>query len=399
MLHSPISSLPILVADDDTIRWNYPLSIEPSMEPTVLRPVVPSPTERREVAHSGSLFDVLVGFIAKELDDRPVYVEFSGGCDSSVIIAAAQAACRAANHDDPIPLTYRYPLQPETDESDYQDAVLTHLGLGVGHRISITSEFDLLGPVAQRCMERHGLAWPAAGMVRTGVWEQLEPGTLLSGEGGDDALGPRRIAGLARAMRELKRRRPRAVAGNLVRTIGPRGQRMRRFDFKAGEWLSAAEGKRFVALAAADPVGEPLSNGEFATWFTNRPAVRLANHQLIAMAASANQRFVAPFMDPAFVCAVDDLSPRWQLLDRRAVLRMHFADHLPKQLIDRTDKRFMSGVFFNEHAREFARHWDGRIFVSGIDSEALRSHWTTAERDAVSALSFMLLQAAWMAAR
>ena len=58
--------------------------------------------------------------IRPALVDGPCYVTFSGGRDSSAVLAAATALARREGHALPVPVTRVYPDLPDTDESDWQ---------------------------------------------------------------------------------------------------------------------------------------------------------------------------------------------------------------------------------------------------------------------------------------
>ena len=59
----------------------------------------------------------------------PCYVLFSGGRDSSLVLALATRAARQLGVADPIPVTAVYPDDERADESEWQDLVLEHLGV------------------------------------------------------------------------------------------------------------------------------------------------------------------------------------------------------------------------------------------------------------------------------
>ena len=61
----------------------------------------------------------------------------------------------------PIPFTFRFPGKPLTEESDWQEHVIAHLGLDDWQRVKLHEELDLLGDVARRCLTEIGLMWPA----------------------------------------------------------------------------------------------------------------------------------------------------------------------------------------------------------------------------------------------
>ena len=387
-------------ADQSTIRWNFPAfaKLEDFGDDLISLKPVDIETRQRNIAR-GSLFEVLVEAIVERIDDRPVYVEFSGGCDSSVVLAASVQACRHVGHDLPIPLTFRFPLLPETDESDYQDVVLTHLGLDLGRREMITSEFDLLGPAAQRGLRELGVVWPAPAVATSDPYRELEPGLMLSGEGGDEVMGPRRIAGIFRARDAARKGQAKAVGGNLIQALGPEAARRRLMLRDGGlipPWIEENEAANYIRQSSRLFCREPLRPSQFGAAYSARPNVWLALHQITAIAAWAGQTYAAPLMDMAFVEAVNDLTPTGDLRNRFRVMRRHFGDYLPTSVVNRIDKRYLQGVYFNDYAREFARHWDGQINDDLVDSESLRQHWRDALPSGVWGQSFLLLQLAWL---
>lgn len=390
----------ILSPDAATIRWNFPLFSELDSFDELACPSPVDPDTRARNKQRGSLFEVLIDLIQQRLDDGPVYVQFSGGCDSSLVLSAAVVACRRCDHDAPIPISFRYPLLPETDENDFQALVLDFLKLPQGRIESITSEFDLVGPAAQRGLRELGLVWPAPVVACADVFRSLPPGLVLSGEGGDEVMGPRRIAGVFRAAEMLRQGRLKSTAGNLAVALGPsalRTRAMMRSGGMVGEWIAANEADRFVSRIGETYGSEPLLPSRYAKYYARLSSSALAFHQITAIMNWAGQQYCAPIMEHAFVVGVNDLTPASDLRNRYRVLGRHFSEHLPPEIVKRTTKRYMQAVYFNEHAREFARHWDGQIDDEAVDGRLLRNHWVTAERDGVWSQTFLLLQSAWLA--
>src|SRR5687768_3761316 len=56
-------------------------------------------------------------------------VSFSGGRDSSIVLATATRVARREGLPLPLPVTNRFPLAGHTDESHWQELVVRHLGL------------------------------------------------------------------------------------------------------------------------------------------------------------------------------------------------------------------------------------------------------------------------------
>ncbi|MDQ3936605.1 MAG: asparagine synthase-related protein, partial [Actinomycetota bacterium] len=140
----------------------------------------------------------------------PCVVAFSGGRDSSLLLAIAAHVARREGLPPPLPLTLRFPQSPTAEESGWQELVIRHLGIDDWVRREIHDELDFVGPVAQRVMLRHGLLWPANLHFVAPPAAQAAGGSLVTGVGGDRVLssGPDDALG---------RSRTRATLRNLVR--------------------------------------------------------------------------------------------------------------------------------------------------------------------------------------
>src|SRR3954471_2913458 len=114
------------------------------------------------------------------------FVSFSGGRDSSAVLAAAAAVARRESLPQPIPVTLRASEVPLADESDWQESVVGHLGLDDWIRLEIGDGLDAVGPYARGALERHGLLWPFNAHFHAPMLEQAAGGTLLTGIGGDE---------------------------------------------------------------------------------------------------------------------------------------------------------------------------------------------------------------------
>ena len=66
----------------------------------------------------------------------PCVVGFSGGRDSSALLAVAVALAAREGLDPPVPVSFRFP-HAETRESEWQELVVRHLGLAEWARVEI----------------------------------------------------------------------------------------------------------------------------------------------------------------------------------------------------------------------------------------------------------------------
>ena len=90
----------------------------------------------------------------------PCFVSFSGGRDSSAVLALATRVARAEGLPLPIPATNVFPAVELTDEADWQERVVRHLGLDEWARLEHHDELDVVGEFAEDVLSRHGLLWP-----------------------------------------------------------------------------------------------------------------------------------------------------------------------------------------------------------------------------------------------
>jgi hypothetical protein len=67
--------------------------------------------------------------LLRALGRPPCLVSFSGGRDSSAVLAAAAAVARREGLALPVPLTYRFAAVAETDEARWQERVVGRLDL------------------------------------------------------------------------------------------------------------------------------------------------------------------------------------------------------------------------------------------------------------------------------
>src|SRR4051795_9254928 len=86
---------------------------------------------------SGSPTDALEAAVRPALRTGCCFVSFSGGRDSSAVLAAAATVARREGLSPPVPLTIRAHDAPLSDESDFQESVVRHLGLADWVRIEI----------------------------------------------------------------------------------------------------------------------------------------------------------------------------------------------------------------------------------------------------------------------
>jgi asparagine synthase (glutamine-hydrolysing) len=329
----------------------------------------------------------------------PCLVSFSGGVDSSLVLAAATRAARAQGLPLPIPATNRFPRLPDTDESDWQELVVSHLGLEDWIRLELGDELDAVGQLATSGLDRHGLLWPFNAHFHAPLLEAAAGGSLLTGIGGDELFGEPRFGRALDVLSGRARPRPR----DLVRVAlwaSPRPLRRaliaRRLPAEL-PWLRPAAMREFTRLWAASEAGEPARLAPRARRLQASRAFRIGFRTLDLLAGDAGARMHHPLASPAFAAAVAHVAPARGFAWRGAAIRELFGDVLPERVAVRTTKVCFDGAFWGPRSRAFAASWDG----SGVDPEIvdvprLRAIWSEELPDSHT---YLLLQAAWLATR
>jgi hypothetical protein len=349
---------------------------------------------------SGDALDARVALehaLLPALQRPPCLVAFSGGLDSSGILAAATATARKHGLPLPIPATNRFPRAPDVDESSWQELVVAHLGLDEWVRVDIDDELDVIGPVATVHLRKYGVLWPPNAHFLTPLAQRADAGTLLTGIGGDELFTPGMSRGARVLAGEVAPRR--ADLREVAAVLAPRPLRRRhlRGSFSPPPWLRPHAQRLWQDALAREATGEPLWWGRsvLRNWWRSRARIGVVS----SLAAAAGDAVVVrhPFMNPGFVRAVAVERWRTGFPSREAALERLFGDLVPPAVRKRTDKTAFFAPFVNVHSRSFIATWDGSgIDLALVDPERLRATWLEAE---VDARSYLCLQAAWLASQ
>jgi hypothetical protein len=326
----------------------------------------------------------------------PVFVSFSGGFDSSLMLAVATSVARRLGVADPIPLTWRFSDAERARESEWQEAVVSELRLGDWQRLTATDELDWIGPVATGVLRAHGLLYPANSFLHAPLLALAKGGTLLTGVGGDQVLGLSRGRVLADL---LARRRTPSLrdAGRIGLAMLPRAARTLvsggRADPKL-QWLAPMAVRELRRRLTAETWGEPVWWRDKLPWRVARRDTELSLRSLELLAAAAGCEVASPLLAPAFVTALAQAGGRLGAGDRLATLERWFAPVLPRALDGRRDKALFGQVFWRAASLAFAREWDGGDTDAGlIDENGLRREWRSERPSTRTAL---LLQQQWL---
>lgn len=378
----------------------------------VLRPYVMTPTEIVQgvvvgsepapppTGSSESARQALEQVIVPTLTRQPCAVAFSGGRDSSLVLAIATQVARRLGLADPVPVTLVYPGDERADEHRWQEQVIRFLGLDDWQRVEINDELDLIGPVAQSHLTRHGVLWPPPIAVYLPLFEAARGGVLLDGGGGDEVVGDaiHRIAPLAYVVRH-PRRSDRRTYRLALRAVAPsrlRDPSLTWFrDGAAPTWLTPSGSDVLMDALRASERNAPLSFSASVRRVPEQRHHRCLTRNLAVLARPFDVEVVSPLVSRRFVDAVAREGGWLGPGSRTDALRHMVPDLLPSDVIRRTSKAYFNSAYFHRYTREFAREWDGSGFDDHlVDAEALRRQLL---EPAPHTLVGGLVQAAWLA--
>jgi hypothetical protein len=345
--------------------------------------------------------DALEKIVLSALQRPPCIVEFSGGRDSSLVLAVAARVAAREGLPSPVAFTQHYPGLAEANEDEWQELVISHLGISEWVRHPGAADADLLGPMACSSLEKWGLVWPPAAHTRATELELAKGGTLLTGEGGDEVLSPRRLS----LVRQLTGRHitvNKVALKQLGLAFAPRRVRAarerRHMDSGIGaNWLTTDARHEFFDELAHDAASEPLDWRKAVLRHPQQRVVRVGMQTLATMASHAGVVRVDPLLHPEFLGALTGAVGRTGVVGRTSAMRLFFSDLLPDAVLSRTSKAHFNRALFGEETRAFVNQWNGSdIDTTLVDADHLRREWWA---DQPHALTTLLLQSCWLANR
>jgi hypothetical protein len=324
----------------------------------------------------------------------PCCVAFSGGRDSSLVLAATVRAATRHGCEPPVAVTMRFARESTTHEAAWQTLVLDHLRVENRVVIDLTDELDFVGPEAATELRRRGALFPPNIHSLAPLVRHAAGGSLVVGLGGDEILGGYRWTRLNDAL--ARRRRP--TGADLLRLglaalpASARSRvRPRRGRPGPPAWLRPAARRRFEEIARAN-VDEPIRFDNAVRRVVRLRALQVAHSSLGRLSPDA--RVEAPLLDPRFVSALVRAGGARGFGGRAAVMQEIAGGVLPPAILARTDKARFTAVFFGDASRTFAREWTGSgLDDSLVDPEALRREWLSTRPDTRAVLP---LQIAWL---
>ncbi|MEH1165880.1 asparagine synthase C-terminal domain-containing protein [Micromonospora sp. CPCC 205539] len=317
------------------------------------------------------------------LSRPPCVVSFSGGLDSSLVLAVAVRAARREGLPDPVPVTWRFAGAPRADESDWQERVVRALRIGESWQIlRAADDLDLIGPVARRLLHRYGVVHPVNLHLHLPLAELATGGSLLTGAGGDQILAGWRRPPAASL---------RARLWWLRHDVGTRRGPADLFG-----WLRPAVAREVHRAHRAEQRAEPRRLRDRIAWHLRRRDLRITCSALAGLAADHQATAVQPLLDEGFVAALALLAGDRRGVSRDALLAEIVRGALPAEVTaPRRKARFLE-VFFRTPTREFVRAWDGTgVDPHLVDADALRAAWA---RWPIPGGTASLVQHLWLAA-
>lgn len=313
----------------------------------------------------------------------PCLVSFSGGRDSSAVLAVASALARREGHPLPIPATQRFKNAPDTEESQWQNLVIGHLSLHEWHIMELDDELDLIGPVATEALRRHGVRYPPNAHGHIPMLQAAAGGSLLTGLDGDGVLGGWRYRGLSEVLCGFRRptrhdRRPLAAAAvpPILRRFPLRGTA--NAELEGRSWLSTEGLQHLQHQHLAEQAHEPVRWRKRLEWFAQRRYLGLACETLALFAADAAADIFHPLLNARFLSSLGALGPWRGGGGRTDLMHRVFGDVLPRAVIERRDKATFNTAYWTSatvnHVRLLAEEPPRYDFV---DTAALQKLWKT----------------------
>ncbi|RBY93933.1 hypothetical protein DQ244_00730 [Blastococcus sp. TBT05-19] len=338
--------------------------------------------------------------LLEALAQPPCVVSFSGGRDSSAVLAVAASVARREGLPAPIAVSLRFAGVATAEESRWQEMVIAQAGISDWERVEVTTELDLLGPLARDLVRRHGVLWPANTMFHAPIAALARGGTLVTGFGGDEFMSSGWTWDRLNRVLSRQARPRRADLVELAGALGPRRLRRkvlaRRPEPSApSPWLQPHAEQALQRSWEDMRVGEPVRYDEAVQYWGASRYITKTLESLELLAGGFGASIKHPFADVRFFTAAARERGRNCPRSRAEAMVALFADVLPEPTLVRVSKASFNAPFLGPETREFAAQWDGSgVDPSLVNVRALMKMWRSPDPDA---RSYPVFQAAWAA--
>jgi hypothetical protein len=333
--------------------------------------------------------------LSRALQSSPCMVLFSGGRDSSCVLALAVRLAREQGLPLPVPVTYRFADAPEVDESYWQELMIRHLGIDDWIRLVFNDELDYVGPVAQRALHTIGLVWPPNGHMVLPALDLARGGTLVTGLDGDGLFYWRWLAavnfltrrsGLNRA--DLRTLPYYLAPVPLARAAGLVGRG------SLVPWLRESAARELRKLWADHRAREPRTWEKRIRFYNTMRYLSMLRSSTSLLGRSCDVTVVNLFMDPQFISNLAAQAGRFGFTDRTTSMKQLFGGIAPTVVLERTDKPIFN-VYWGAYSRTLAGEWAGEgVDASVVDTAALADDWASPHP---SFRSVLMLQSGYLA--
>lgn len=349
-----------------------------------------APLDRDE--HDGRSFvsalsDALLG----HLQGGPCFVAFSGGRDSSGILALAVSLARRHGLPLPVPITERYEGVDDADEREWQELVIGHLAIDDWEVISTTGDSDLLSDSARSFVHAQGLLYPANTYLNIDLAAAARGGTLLTGIGGDELFeSPANpVLQMWKYWHRPGRRHVRALS---LLKPGAEQRRFAQLVLDRAHWLTPTAVDQVLERLMADRKSPRWDTG-LRTWVTDRYYGGLMT-ALASLGAHTGSVVAAPILERRVLAAAASQQGAGGFESRTQAMEQTFGHVLPPEVSARQSKAVFDAVVRSDTTSAFAANWDGSgIATDVVDVDRLLR--AVAEPPVPAGASLLLQQAAF----
>ena len=290
------------------------------------------------VTPRAALEEVLLSQLARP----PCIISFSGGRDSSTLLAIAVSVARQKGLPLPVPASLSFSSVPAVDETSWQEVVIRHLGVDDWFRRDIDGELELLEQILERAADParragnplHARARAVAGtsprwiarhrVLRQPAARQVELAACRERTALRSRPEPRDALRLALSASPPRARR----AALSVRHRLSRGQ-----ADEAPPWLRPGPRQAFAERQLADLAGEPARWDRRVAWCARWRGRAAIMTDFAAFGAEAGAHVVHPFADLRFLAAIARAGGRAGFGGRTQAMQALAGDLLPERVL------------------------------------------------------------------